>query len=160
MTDPADTIPGREPASTMYRRIVVGVDGSSPSLGALRHAAELGDLLRVDVVAIRAWGPQTKYMGLSSGPLDMREHALFGLEEAITRAFANRPPERVTGLIREGDPADVLISESDPHDLLVVGSRGHGSVAGIALGSVSARCAERARCSVLVYHAPTAATAS
>lgn len=158
MTDPAGEMRGDEPERTIYRRIVVGVDGSSHSLGALRHAAEIGDLLDVDVIAVRAWGPQTEYLGFSLGPSDMREDAAFGVEEAITRAFANRPPDRVIGVIREGDAADVLIAEGQPDDLLVVGSRGHAGVAGVVLGSVSARCAERAQCPVLVYHGPPSAT--
>lgn len=157
MTDSAAVTAGHEPVS-IYRRIVVGVDGSSHSLGALRHAAEIGELLDIDVIAIRAWGPQTNYQGFSVGPSDMREEAEFGVEEAITRAFANRPPDRVTGVIREGDAVDVLIAESHPDDLLVVGSRGHAGIAAVVLGSVSARCAERAQCPVLVYHAPPSAT--
>jgi nucleotide-binding universal stress UspA family protein len=36
--------------------------------------------------------------------------------------------------------------------MLVVGSRGHGGLAGVLLGSVSASCAERAHCPVLIIH--------
>jgi Universal stress protein family len=43
-------------------------------------------------------------------------------------------------------------------DLLVVGSRGHGILRGLLLGSVARQCAMRATCPVLVVHPETART--
>jgi nucleotide-binding universal stress UspA family protein len=52
----------------------------------------------------------------------------------------------------EGRPATVVVEEADrtPADLVVVGSRGHGRLASLVLGSVSAEIVDRARQPVLV----------
>ena len=50
-----------------------------------------------------------------------------------------------TELVR-GHAADVLIKASHDADLLVVGSRGHGTVAGMPVGSVSQHCVHHATC--------------
>ncbi|MBN9190585.1 universal stress protein [Microbacterium sp.] len=141
-------------------RIVVGVDRSEHSLAALRYADALAETLGATVVAVTAWTSPTGYIGLPVGPADLREEAEVRLEEAITRAFANDPPARITAEIHEGDAAEVLIRQSAAADLLVVGSRGHGGFAGLLLGSVSAQCAEHARCPVLIYHPPRDAVAA
>jgi nucleotide-binding universal stress UspA family protein len=46
----------------------------------------------------------------------------------------------------------MLLDVSTGAQMLVVGSHGHGGFAGLLLGSVSAACAEHARCPVLVVH--------
>ena len=53
-------------------------------------------------------------------------------------------------LVVEGHPTEVLLEVAREADLLVVGSRGRGELAGLLLGSVSQRCAERASCPVVV----------
>lgn len=61
-----------------------------------------------------------------------------------------------------GGAAKVLLNQSAGAQMLVVGSRGHGGFIGLLLGSVSAACAEHARCPVLIVHgndeSPTNAT--
>jgi len=49
-----------------------------------------------------------------------------------------------------GDPAETLIAVSEHVDLLVCGSRGHGPVRRIVLGSVSGRVSSSAHCPVIV----------
>jgi nucleotide-binding universal stress UspA family protein len=50
----------------------------------------------------------------------------------------------------EGHPAQVLVEEARGARLLVVGSRGHGSLVGMLIGSTSAHCAATAECPVVV----------
>lgn len=146
-------------APPFISRIIVGVDRSEHSLAALRYANELAESFGATLVAVSAWTSPTGYIGLPVGPADLREEAEVRLEEAVTRAFANDPPDRITSEIHEGDAAEVLIRRSASADLLVVGSRGHGGFAGLLLGSVSAQCAEHARCPVLIYHPARGSTA-
>jgi nucleotide-binding universal stress UspA family protein len=64
-------------------------------------------------------------------------------------------PDRPVGLrliVQQGNPAKVLLDHCAHGQMLVVGSRGHGGFVGLLLGSVSAHCAEHARCPVLVVH--------
>jgi nucleotide-binding universal stress UspA family protein len=69
---------------------------------------------------------------------------------------------RVERAIVEGPAAHVLVKEAKDAELLVVGSRGHGDIAGLLLGSVSHHCAVHATCPVVIIrHDPAvAATAA
>lgn len=57
---------------------------------------------------------------------------------------------RITQVVKEGNPAQVLIDEADGADLLVVGSRGHGGFTEALLGSVSQHCVHHARCPAVI----------
>jgi nucleotide-binding universal stress UspA family protein len=136
-------------------RIVVGVDGSSPSIDALRWAARIGTALGLEIDAVTSWEYPISYgMG---GLLDYRPDtdATQVLAEALTTAFGDTRPDGLRRLVAEGHPAKVLLDASSEAEMLVVGSRGHGGFVGQLLGSVSAPCAEHATCPVVVIHPRT-----
>ncbi len=62
------------------------------------------------------------------------------------------PGRGIEGIVRRGRPASVIIDEARTldADLVIVGSRGHGSIASLLLGSVSAEVVDQAACPVLV----------
>ena len=103
-------------------RIVVGVDGSEPSLAALAVADELSSRLGAGLsVTSATGGKQVDRAGDWAARVD------------------DWNPEH---------PVAALLNRSLSADLIVLGSRGlHGLR---ALGSVSERVAHRARCSVLI----------
>jgi nucleotide-binding universal stress UspA family protein len=135
------------------RPVVVGFDGSPASECALDRALVIAGSLAVPVRIVAAW-----HHPVSSGqfPLsgDPGADARRLLDDALAARFGDGTPTWITAATVEGLPAHVLLAESRGAQMLVVGSRGHGGFVGLLLGSVSAACAERAECPVLVMHAP------
>jgi nucleotide-binding universal stress UspA family protein len=139
------------------RRIVVGVDGSPGSTVALRWAMDQARLADATVEAVAAWqepapygysydwAPAT-YNGESFATITAKM-----LDAAIAEVSAlTGPPVTVLPRVVEGHAVQVLHAAATGAQLLVVGSRGHGTFAGIALGSVSQHCVQHAPCPVVV----------
>lgn len=143
-------------AESSTHRIVVGVDGSDPSIDALRWGAKLAATLSVGVEAVTSWAwPSTYGMG---GVLEIwspEADAKTNQDDAISKAFPGSEPAGLLRTVREGHAARVLLDASADAAMLVVGSRGHGGFVGLLIGSVSAHVAEHARCPVLVIHDQT-----
>lgn len=136
------------------RKIVVGVDGSAPSVEALREAQRLAVPLGADVEAIGCWGYPNMYdTYVATGIGGFPERAAEMLQEALTTAFGPKRPRNVHTRLVEGLARSVLVEASKDADMLVVGRRGHGGFAGLLLGSVSSACLAHAHCPVLVVAA-------
>ena len=135
-------------------RLVVGVDGSAPSQAALRWALEQSRLTGTPITAVIAWQYPPDY-GLGAVPEGWSpdQDAANALERTLQEVCGDDRPADLRSVVREGNPARVLLDESQGAAMLLVGSRGHGGFYGLLLGSVSAACAERASCPVLVLHA-------
>jgi nucleotide-binding universal stress UspA family protein len=56
----------------------------------------------------------------------------------------------VREVIESGNAAQLIIAQAKDAALVVVGSRGHGGLAGMLLGSVSRAVVEQADCSVVI----------
>lgn len=76
-----------------------------------------------------------------------RGHLAHALSQAVGDLPSSPPVEQ---WIVHGDPVDVLTAASAELDLLVCGSRGHGPLGTVLLGSVSHALLETARCPVLL----------
>jgi nucleotide-binding universal stress UspA family protein len=138
-------------------RIVVGVDGSPSSRAALRWAVRQAVLTDGTVDAVMAWHAPIVVQGYAWTPVyvdeaarDVAEHARKTLDAVIGDEVEPAERYRVTGLVINGHPADVLLDASAGADLLVVGSRGHGAFADALLGSVGRHCVHHAHCPVLI----------
>ncbi len=146
-------------------RIVVGVDGSTSSIGALRQGARIAAALGLPLEAIATWRYPDVYGGYLGDTYapdseDLIHSTQAMLNDTVTAAFGTAVPSWFRGSIREGGAAQVLIEESKDAEMLVVGSRGHGGFVGLLLGSVSDACVGHAVCPVLVYHADSSETAA
>jgi nucleotide-binding universal stress UspA family protein len=144
-------------------RIVVGVDGSPGSLAALRWALTEASLRGVNVYAVGSrkfpggMGGIGMGMGYPMSAEGASPEAVLAAEIEATVAAATAPAPggeaaaaTVTVSAVKGDPATELQRAVGTGDLLVMGSRGHGEVAGLLLGSVSQHVVNRARCPVVV----------
>lgn len=133
--------------------IVVGVDGSEPSKKALQWAARQAELTCTTLQAVMTWSvPVMAYGTPMPVPfdLDLRPYGHRVLAQALTECLGEKPAIKVSATVIEGRPSGELIKAAEGADLLVVGSRGHGALAGMLLGSVSEHCVTHAHCPVVV----------
>jgi nucleotide-binding universal stress UspA family protein len=135
------------------RRIVVGVDGSKPSVDALLWARLMGRAMHAELDVITSWQYPAAY-GMAGWASDWSPQgdAAALLEDTLRLAFAQDRPVGLRTTVMEGHAANALVNASTGAELLVVGSRGHGGFVGLLLGATSAHCAEHAACSVLIAH--------
>jgi nucleotide-binding universal stress UspA family protein len=138
--------------ATRDSRIVVGIDGSNASLTALEWAACQAEFTGSSLEIVAAWEWPTSY-GWSVIPdnYDPTGDLKRMFEPLLVALHATHPKVAVTTKIVEGHPAPVLISASHGASLLVVGSRGHGEVVGMLIGSTSEHCVAHAACPVVVF---------
>lgn len=84
------------------------------------------------------------------------------LKEAIERAeiALKRPDLTLEGFIVRGRPASAIVDEAGAMkaDLVVLGSRGHGTIATMVLGSTASEVVDHAPCPVLVARSGTLGT--
>lgn len=134
--------------------VVVGVDGSAPSLRALEFALhEAGQRGRPVVVF---YVPQHAYAWTSAEGI-VAVDLLREFEEEDTRILAlvaeivsEHAGIEVDVRCEKGWPARILTKASKNASLLVVGNRGVGGLEGLLLGSVTNAVLHRSRCSVAV----------
>jgi nucleotide-binding universal stress UspA family protein len=139
-------------------RIVVGIDGSEGSCRALAWALQYAQSADAqEVQCLHAYVSPLAWIDEGTEYADaMIEHAATQAKAELDTALSDVVAPTGVKLersVREGGAADVLVECSRDADLLVVGSRGRGGFAGLLLGSVSQRCAERARCPVVIVPA-------
>jgi nucleotide-binding universal stress UspA family protein len=133
-------------------RIVVGVDGSESSRGAVEWAARQAQLTGSNLELVTTWEWPKSYGYPMPVPADFQPSNAAGdvLDAAVEAIEGAHPGLDVKKVVVEGYAAQVLVESSKDADLLVVGSRGHGELVGILLGSVSEYCVAHAHCPVLV----------
>jgi nucleotide-binding universal stress UspA family protein len=140
-------------------QVLLATDGSDP--------ATIG----VDLVANLTWRDDTVVTileaveigaGLIAGPEPFLVAGMGDLEDQIIAEAHGRVQaagDRISGsgvgvrtLVRLGRPADVIVDAAKEMDadLVVVGSRGHGTIESMLLGSVSAEVVARSEVPVLV----------
>ncbi|MBQ0904599.1 universal stress protein [Micromonospora sp. U21] len=134
---------GGAPTDASGGPVVVGVDGSEPSLVALGFAAERAARRRAPLRVLRAWTPGP---GGAAGVPDERA----AVEETLEPWRRTYPELAVTVDLVPGSPAAMLIEASRDARLVVAGSRGRGGLAGMLLGSVSQQLIQHAHCPVAV----------
>jgi len=135
--------------------IVVGVDGSPESRGALRWAYDYACTVDGTLRVIYAWEPPT-VANLNLPPIridwqPLIEHAREVPGELVREELGDEADGRVIPMLVRGGAAQALVDASRRADLLVVGSQGLGGLKGMILGSIGHHCAAHAECPVVIF---------
>lgn len=140
-------------------QIVVGVDGTAASAGAVCWAVREARFRRASVHLIfvhdRDRFRPAPYAGQSGAPRPDEDNAgVTALLAAEKQAAQILPPERLSSELADGSPAKVLIDRSAGAELLVLGAayapRQCESEAPPAIGPVARVCLRSAGCPVVV----------
>lgn len=134
--------------------VVVGIDGSSVSLGALRWAARAAARYGIPLNLVYAVGAPIDF-GPGLGVVAFDNQAMRADGEAVC-ASAEKLAREVAGeleistVVVDPAPAPTLIERSRDARMVVVGTHGYGALGRGLLGSVSTALARHAHCPVAV----------
>jgi nucleotide-binding universal stress UspA family protein len=119
----------------MSAGVVVGYDGSECAKAALRVGMDLARAYGEQVVIAFAYELNPVAGEIHDYHTALRELAQKRLTEAL--AAVGEAHEQVEAVIVEREPAHGLVELADERDarLIVVGTRGHGLIKGVLLGS-------------------------
>ncbi len=138
----------------MYKRILLGYDGSETSLHALLDSREIAQWSHAELVLVSVMLPPITPLGFEGGPHDealQTERYRSILDAGVQRLM--QAGLQVRGELLAGDPVQELAKAASrlQADLIVVGHKHlDGWAASWWRGSVSTHLIEHAPCSVLV----------
>lgn len=143
----------------LFKRIVVGTDGSDSAREAIRQAAALAQLASAELHVVSAYEPvpprrsEAEVAGVPddvSHEFGPREEVNFILDGAAT--IAAEYGIETSSHPMDGDPADAILNVADEigADLIVVGNKGMTGARRFLLGSVPNKVSHHAPCSVFI----------
>ena len=150
----------------VFLNILVAIDGSEHGAAALRTAAQLAREEHARLTVLTAVPPAPAFAQLTAPGVVAVGDAAHLLGEAgarmATQIEAVPDDVSVTSMVVPGQPAKVILERlrEGRHDLLVMGTRGHGRMGSVLLGSVSQAVLHAADVPVMVVRAPTGRGAS
>ena len=140
----------------MFERILLATDGSDHSREALKYAQALAMRDDAQVIVVHAFRPVTTYLeGEMLDELIARHVAAArDVAQEAARQMENAGVDVVTEVL-EGPPTNAILRvvEARQPDLIVMGSRGHGELSSLLLGSVSHRVLAHTEVPVLIVRA-------
>ncbi len=143
----------------MFKRIVVGTDGSDTATEAVRQAIELAKMsqAKLDIVAAFEPVPSSRLreeQGEAPGDVQYGLGPREDVNVALSGAVGKAKQEGVEAeeYPREGDPADAIldVAEEISADLIVVGNKGMTGAKRFLLGSVPNKISHHAPCGVYI----------
>lgn len=131
--------------------VVVGIDGSTASLVALRWALKEAVTMEADVEVVHCYLPQTLTDFGFSTPHELHTASAIMVENEVGGALAEMTqPPPVQGCSDPGDPARVLLEKAENAALLVLGAHGKTVLRDVILGRVARTCLRQASCPVVI----------
>jgi len=141
----------------MVRHILVGLDGSRPSIEAAEHAISLGEQTKAKVTLLFVLelpqvipvGPLSGYV--TTGAPQSKEN-IERAETIIAQVAKTNPNVTISTRVEYGAAAEMIctLATSLGADLIVVGARGLNAAQRVLLGSVSDRVVHTAPVPVMV----------
>lgn len=139
-------------AASIFRRVLVGVDGTEPGFEACRQAARLAEAdAAMDAVAVVHLAEAVAAAMDAPGVVDqLKRESAAALDRATDILGEHAQKRFVNGFVTAA-----LLSEIDRADatLLALGSHGHRRLTEILIGGVAGELLHRAPCSVLIVRA-------
>jgi len=144
---PVVVVPDAEPAPGRHG-IVVGVDGSPASEGAIAFAAAEADRLDEPLIAVTVWTPvdaprNAIMVNMSEYRHAMEEAARQSLAVSLAGLRRAYPDLVIDERIAEGYPSVVINGLAEQAVLAVVGTHGRGALRRFLLGSISHEVLQR-----------------
>jgi nucleotide-binding universal stress UspA family protein len=135
---------------SIYRHILVALDGSADSRTAVRHAVTLAEDQNAKLTLLTVVPHQATPVGPGVAPPPETDESH---NEIIKQALKEIPNNvGVTTRLEHGEIADTLLKavKGAEYDLLIMGSHGHSRVHRALLGSVSEKVLHKAAVPVLM----------
>ncbi|MGY6022688.1 universal stress protein [Streptomyces spinosirectus] len=133
--------------------VVVGLDGSPASVTAAWWAAREAVDRKLPVVLLHSWTTQPLDVPIAQEALSKQRYGgqvLQRMETELLHRYAQL--DLMTELVSDS-AAQALLDVSENASLLVLGSRGHGTVTGFVLGSISLHVLGLSRCPTVTVRA-------
>jgi nucleotide-binding universal stress UspA family protein len=145
----------------LFKRIVVGTDGSDTASQAVEKATELAKLMGAELNIVSAFEPVSKSRIAGEqrdAPADV-QYEINPSEDVNLTLDAAAAAGRKDGVEVhthpvQGDPSDAIINTAErvDADLVVVGNKGMTGARRFILGSVPNNISHHAPCSVMIVH--------
>jgi nucleotide-binding universal stress UspA family protein len=148
-------------AAMAYKKILVGTDGSPPSLKSVSEAAFMAKAMGSELLVMTAYQPPDqatleRWRDEAPTEISWRFSATSAAEEAVERGLATAKEMGVEAktIIEPGEAGEALINvaEREGVDLMVVGNRGMAGASRFLLGSVPNKVSHHAPCDLLIVH--------
>jgi nucleotide-binding universal stress UspA family protein len=137
----------------MFTKILLATDGSPNAEKALAYARDLAIREKARVYVVSTFPPVPTQLGKPW--YDRRIVSNISKSEKVAKAAVEKlrkaGAEAVVEVL-EGPPADAILRVADTQkcDLIIMGTRGHGDLISLLLGSVSHRVLSQAHVPVLI----------
>ena len=142
------------------RPVVVGVDGSPASEGAISFAFEAASLRHAPLTAVHCWtdpagmGPVPAYTAVLGDPDPTEEFERSLLGERLAGWGEKYPDVTVERVLSRQGAAFALGDLASTAQLLVIGTRGHAGLAGLLAGSTGQTLIGHSSVPVVVVRPP------
>jgi len=138
----------------MYRKILVGLDGSERSRYALEEALNFAKKTKAEVIGISVIPPQRELVSSFSLFTHIKDLIRKNYEKALDEAkdLAEEKELTIKPILEEGSPYEKIIevSQKEGCDLIVIGRRGLTSFEKILLGSTAHKVINKSLIDVLI----------